>query len=180
MATAQELLKGDGLASIRVGDVCVTLWRDPATAERVTWLCDHLLEFAHRQPGDILHFMLILSSSSPPGSEARAVFQKSVIALDEGKKLRKFIVVAVGNMFWSNIVRTVGRTILFLAGKGHLLALFANLNDGLVAVQGHASERTPKRAEIVNVVAALAAALNVNPPEIAEFTKPDSASRASA
>src|SRR5437762_3159292 len=105
MTGANTVSTGDGIAVIELGDTLVTLWREPAKALRVRWLSDRLNAFAAREPGDILHLMLVLSTSSPPDADGRAAFQKQVVDLDRNKKLRKLVVVALGDGFWINIVR---------------------------------------------------------------------------
>src|SRR4051794_21761255 len=97
---ALDIKLGDGIATVALGDTLVTLWRLPATPDRVQWLTNRLTEHARALPGDMLHLMLILSSSSPPGAQGRALFQKQVSDLDKSKKLRRFIVVALGDSFW--------------------------------------------------------------------------------
>jgi hypothetical protein len=157
---------GDGLACVMVGDTVVTLWRDPAAGERVKWLNDRLNEHAATAPGDILHLMLILSSSTPPGAEGRKLFQQQVTDLDNAKKLRHLIAAALGDQFWINIVRTVGRMILFMAGKSHLLTLVSSVDEALAVMDKHRKPTTPEKAAITEAILALAQTLGVHPSQV--------------
>ena len=160
---------GDGIAVAAVGDTLVTLWRDPATPERVRWLTERLSELASATPGDMIHFMLILASSSPPGAEARALFQKQITELDKRQKLRKFIAIALGDSVWINIVRAMGRTMLFVIGKSHLLKLLANVDEGLAVFRVEAKATSPSAQEVARLTVQLADALGVKPAEVPGF-----------
>jgi hypothetical protein len=169
MGLASSISVGDGIATAALGDTLVTLWRDPAEAQRVRWLTDRLNEHAAALPGSMLHLMLVLATSSPPGADGRAAFQKQVKDLDHAKKLRKFVTVALGDSFWINIVRTMGRTILFLAGKSHLLVILSNIDEGLSAIRAHASSTTPENAELLRATRQLADALGIEPAVVPGF-----------
>jgi hypothetical protein len=172
---ALDIKVGDGIATVAVGDALITLWRLPAAPQRVKWLSDRLTELSRALPGDMIHLMLVLSTSSPPGAEGRALFQKQLAELDRNKKLRKFVVVALGDSFWINIVRAMGRTIVFLAGRSHLLTLVDSLDKGLACVREHHGPGTAPSADLAKAAYQLAHALGVDVTVVPGFTSTSAA-----
>ena len=153
------VLAGDGIACIEVGDVLVTMWKLPARVDRVRWLVARLDALMARHPGDVLHLMLILPTSDPPDGPAREFWQEHLRARSD--KLRKFVVVALGDSLRMNIVRAMGRSILFLSGQGQRLVLVSTAPDGMKTVRSLASAVTPAQPELEAAIAQLTDALGV-------------------
>ena len=109
--------------------------------------------------------MSFLNKRSPSYKErdlgSKKLTKKQVIDLDKAKKLRHLVVVALGDGFWVNIVRAVGRPILYLIGKAHLLTLVGKMKDGLDGVHAHAGKDTPSAPELSDAAQALARSLGV-------------------
>ncbi len=143
-----------------LGDTLVAMWQAPAIPSRQRWLNARIDALAATSP-DLVLMLVILPSSDPPGSESRALLQEELVKLD--KKLRKLIAVAIGDSLRMSIVRTIGRSMLFLIGKSHQLVLVGNMSEATDALRQIASERTPPGPALLDAVSSLAVALGEDP-----------------
>jgi hypothetical protein len=157
----------DGLALTTRGDVVVALWKEPARVHRVRWLFDQVDAFAKDNPEGILAAYFILSSSSPPDGPARAENQRRLQPLTP--RIRRFVLVPLGDAMWTAIVRTVLRGVAIVVGmKNHAVA--RDEADAFDQLRAHASPRTPSRAELEAASAALFEALGVPHPRAVAAT----------
>jgi hypothetical protein len=149
----------NGVAMVVSGDALVALWQAPATAERWQWNFADLEQLARRSAAGTVVLDLILPSSSPPNAALRARMRQDFASL--GPKLRKLVVVPLGDGLWLSIVRTIVRGTLLVAGQSRQQAVVATIDEGLDRIQQAASPDTPSRAELNAAVDALYGALGL-------------------
>lgn len=149
----------DGVAAVTQGDTVFSMWKAPARAERQQWLIDCVEAHSATLPEPIFHFMLVLPSSDPPDAESRKLFQAHLKKMD--KKLTRLVCVAIGDSIRISLVRTIGRTILMLAGKSDVLSLVATVNQGIDELNKAKGPKTPSAQDVHAAVKAMAAALDV-------------------
>ena len=147
-----------GVACIVFGDTLVTLWREPPSVARWVWHVAQLerVAIAHGQAVVSLHLIL---PSSTPDSGTRARMQADLKRM--GHKLRRLVVVPLGNSLWMNLVRPLVRTVLLLSGQSNRLAVVDSVSLALEQVRAAASATTPTASELRAGIAALCSALNV-------------------
>jgi hypothetical protein len=153
---------GDGVACVAVGDTMVELWKAPASLPRWRWFeaqRDGLLA-RHEQ---LIVFTLILASSSPPDGTVRAAMQDSFRKL--GPKMRRMVVVPLGNSVWQSVVRTIVRGVLIVSGAAKQQVVANNVTDGIARVLEVAGPSTPDRRQLRAAADALASALGHGPLE---------------
>ena len=157
----------DGLAVTTRGDVVLALWKEPARLHRAKWLFDQVDAFAKDHPQGILAAYFILPSSSPPDGPARAENQRRLQSLTP--RIRRFLLVPLGDAMWTAIVRTVLRGVAIVVGmKNHAIA--RDERDAFDQLLAYSSPRTPSRAELESASADLFEALGVAHPRAAATT----------
>jgi hypothetical protein len=137
---------GDGLATAVVGDVIIVVWKSPATLERWQWLNAQGEALHARSPGGLIYFYLILSSSTPPNAATRTKMQAEFRRL--GPKLRRLVVVPLGDSLWKSLVRTIVRTVMLLSGLSKQQIVAASIDEGIDRIMDAAGPNTPTRAEL--------------------------------
>src|SRR3954454_9970604 len=100
----------DGVGLAQLGDTVVALWKAPASLDRWRYQLSRMETMAASRPAGITCLDLILEGSSPPDAALRRQMQVDFRRL--GSKLRKFVVVPIGNSIWLSIVRTIVRGVL--------------------------------------------------------------------
>ncbi len=150
----------DGTASVASGDVLIVLNRDPADRERWKWQVAELQQLADRTPQSVLYFLLVLPTSSPPDAALRATIQEDLRRL--GPKLRKLIVVPLGDGLWVAVVRTMVRATLLLGGRAKQQIVEASIEQGLERVFEFSSPETPLRATLESSIDDLFRVLGVS------------------
>jgi hypothetical protein len=152
----------DGIAMTHAGDVVLTLWSRPVTAENWAWHFAMLDQVgrAHRQGA--LAINVILTVTSMPDAQMRGLMQKDYTLL--GARLRHMVAIAVGSSIWVSVLRAMLRSMAQLAGVSSRLSIVATLDDAMIAVTPVASGKTPSETELRRMIATLYLALDLVPP----------------
>ena len=150
---------GDGLASVALGDTLVFLWKEPVTLPRFMWFIQGCATLARGRPHGMICLDLILPDSQPPTAEVRARMQTEFRSL--GPKLRRLVVVPLGDSIWLSVVRTIVRAVLLLSGQSKQHVVAATLEAGIEQVKGVAGPETPSPADLRDAVMNLYLALGV-------------------
>jgi hypothetical protein len=154
-----EVKVRDGLATVVVGDALLALWKAPATPERWGWLIGQYEALASKQADGIVGLTLILPESKPPDGQLRSRMQADFRRL--GEKLRKLVIVPLGDSLWLSVVRAIMRSILLLSGQSKQHVITATVQEGMLRVREAAGKATPTPAELRAAVEALFKALDV-------------------
>ena len=149
----------DGVAAVTIGDTIVILWEAAVTIERAERLFDWIDQSVRGAPEGLIMCQLILASSTPPDARARAMLNVRLARL--GTKLRRAVVVPLGNAIWQSVVRAIVRTLVMLTRQSAILKIAANESEAFELVAQAAGIRTPKGPEFAASVAALHRALDV-------------------
>jgi hypothetical protein len=153
------------VASLEVGDTLLFLWRAPASRDGWLHHLNRIERTAASRPDGILLLSLILPESTPPNAELRQQMQADFRRL--GAKLRRFVVVPLGDSIWLSIVRTIVRGTLLLGGQSARQRVSATLSQGLKEVRAAAGPETPSLPELEKAAVALFSALGVTLPLVA-------------
>ncbi|HEU4410061.1 MAG TPA: hypothetical protein VFS43_32705 [Polyangiaceae bacterium] len=137
---------GDGLATAVVGDVLITVWKSPASVARWQWLHAQADALLARSPGGFVYLSIILSSSTPPNAALRTKMQADFRRL--GSKLRRLVVVPLGDSLWKSVVRAIVRALMLVSGLPKQQAVAASIDEGIDRVLDVAGPNTPTRAEL--------------------------------
>lgn len=120
---------------------------------------------AASRPAGIACLDLILEGSSPPDAALRRQMQVDFRRL--GSKLRRFVVVPIGNSIWLSIVRTIVRGVLLVSGQSQRQRVANSVRQGVDEIRAAATPETPSAEEVLEAIANLSAALGVQLPEAA-------------
>lgn len=137
---------GDGLAIDLVGDVLIIVWKSPATMARWHWLHVQAEALLPRSPEGFVFFDIILSSSTPPDAALRAKMQADLRRLRS--RLRRLVVVPVGDSLWRTIARAIVRATILVSGLSKQRAIAASIDEGIDCVLDVTGPNTPTRAEL--------------------------------
>jgi hypothetical protein len=152
---------GDGVALLRLGDTCLVLWKAPAITERWEWQFREIKRASDDQPDGVLFLSIITSSSSPPNSELRKRMQEDFRGM--GDKLRRAVVLPVGNSIWSSVVRTIVKGSFLISGQSKRQVVAANLHEAIDRLREAAGLHTPSRRELEDAATALCESLGLQP-----------------
>lgn len=156
-----EIEVGDGVAVCEAGDTLVCMWRRPASVKRWSWFTHHLTFLARKNPDGVLCLGLVLPSSTPPDAKTRSILQQDIKGF--GSRLRKMVVVPLGDSTWLRVVRTVGRGIFLLSGQGAKHEIARGLDDGIRRIRALASRDTPSEQRLYAAAHALQKRLEAEP-----------------
>jgi hypothetical protein len=156
---------GDGLAACDVGDVLVLLWKSPPNLQRWAWNFAEIERLAFRHREGVIVLDLLLESSTAPDAVTRGRMQRDLRKL--GLKLRRLVVVPLGNSLWTSLVRTMVRALLLLSGQASRQVVVGTVAEGLAAVAKAGSAHTPSERVIEGAIGDLYRALGVEPKIIA-------------
>jgi DNA-binding CsgD family transcriptional regulator len=148
-----------GVACAALGDTLVVLWSTPATPQRWSWQWARVEELMQKHPAGVVCLSLVLSSSSPPDSALRTQMKADIAAT--GARLRRFVVVPLGDSVWSAIVRTIGGAVLLLSGQSEQQKVAASVDQGLSLVLQAAGPYTPPRCDLERTLGELSSLLGV-------------------
>lgn len=148
-----------GVAAAALGDTLVVLWSMPASQERWSWKWSFVEELMRSHEPGVLLFSLVLDTSSPPDSALRARMKADLQR--SGAKLRRFVVVPLGDSIWMAIVRMIGRAVLLLGGQSDRQIVAASVEQGFVRLLQAAGPATPSRSELERAIAELSRLLGV-------------------
>ena len=140
----------DGVASLVVGDTQIGLWKAPASLDRWQWLMDDTRALSSRFPEGVLRLDFILATSSPPDARMLSKFQADL--RDLGPRLRRYVVVPIGDTVWLSIVRSIVRTALIITGLSKQHSVAATIAEGVSRVHEAAKANTPSRKQLVDAV----------------------------
>ena len=150
----------DGVATQVAGDTVVVLWSAPASPERWRRLQRHCEQVAHESPFGMVCLDLILSTSAPPDSALRAEIQECIRGL--GPKMRRLVVVPLGDSTWLSLVRTLVRAVLLVSGRSKQHTVVSTVAEGIEAVLEVKSPDTPSREQLTQISRGLFRALEVS------------------
>ncbi len=153
----------DGVAVASFEDTLLAIWQAPAEAARCRWLSAELERLANGADEGILVLYVILPSSSPPDAAVRTQIQADLAKL--GTRLRRLVVVPLGNTVWFNLTRAIMRGLLLLSGQSKKFAVVSGLNEGIEELQRLRGARTPSRQELRAALSELSATLGVERPD---------------
>jgi hypothetical protein len=133
-----------------MGDTQLGLWKAPASLERWQWLMEQTRALSMKLPEGMLRLDFILATSTPPDARMLLKFQADLRHL--GPRLRRYVVVPVGDTVWLSVVRSIVRTALIITGlsKQHVVA--ATAAEGVTRLHEAAKVNTPSRKELVDAV----------------------------
>lgn len=149
----------DGIALSECGDTLLVLWKAPASLERWRYHVSRIEAMAASRVEGILCIDLILSESTPPDATVRKQMQADFRRM--GAKLRRFVVVPLGDSIWLNVVRTIVRGVLLLSGQSERQRVAATVRQGIEQVLAAAGPETPTLAALEAEAALLFAELGV-------------------
>jgi hypothetical protein len=145
-----KLNSGDGVTSLVLGDTHIVLWKAPASLERWKWLMAQTQALSIKFPEGMLRLDFILGTSSPPDARTVSKFQADL--RDMGPRLRRYVVVPVGDTVWLSIVRSIVRTALIITGLSKQHSVAATTAEGVTRLLEAARANTPSRKQLVDAV----------------------------
>jgi hypothetical protein len=151
---------GDGVASVVIGDAMIELWQRPASLPRWKFMMDQRRVLLAKYEEGFIGVSLILASSSPPDGPLRAIMQEDFRTM--GTKLRRMVVVPLGNSIWQSLVRTIVRGILLVSGRSKQQVVASSIAEGITRAMEVAGPATPSRTALREATNALAKALRVD------------------
>jgi hypothetical protein len=151
----------DGVSCVTVGNTMLTLWQAPSRQHRVQWLARKTDELAAQHPDGIYVVQLILPSSSPPDSAARA---EAVALMKRLQATLKFLVsVPLGDAIWMTLVRSIMRAALMVTGMASRHAVVATVAEGIALVVKQSAAPPSRARALDDAVGALFASLGIAP-----------------
>lgn len=149
----------DGVATRVVGDIVIVLWRSPASRERWKRLARACEAVAEESPHGLVCLDLILPSSTAPDATLRAEMQEDFRKIRP--KMRRLVVVPLGDSTWLALVRTLVRAVLLVSGLSKQHSVVGTVTQGIDAVLEVKSARTPSHDQLHKIVRELFRALDV-------------------
>jgi DNA-binding CsgD family transcriptional regulator len=150
-----------GVAAAALGDTLVVLWSTSANQPRWSWKCAFAEELMRSHEDGVLLLSLVLDTSMPPDSALRALMRADLQRF--GARLRRFVVVPLGDSIWMAIVRMIGRAVLLLGGQSDRQIVAASVEQGFTQLLQAAGPATPSRNELEQAIAELSRLLGVVP-----------------
>jgi hypothetical protein len=150
----------DGVGIAVVGDTLISLWKEPATVGRCRAVRAEMARMSAQSAEGFLWFNVILSTSSPPDRAARAEIAAS---LDEVRaRLRKLVVVPLGDSLWHSVVRAIVRGMAVVTGMSKQQIVAATVAEGLLQMAKLATPRTPPTKDLEAALYTLCDGLGVD------------------
>ena len=154
----------DGVASLPCGDVLLLLWQKPARRERIRRTAEWIDGVVAANPGTIVICQFLLASASPPDREGRAIAKREALRL--APKIRRAVVVPLGDSVWRNVVRTILRAAVLIAGHADRLKVPSSESEALDSLMQVASDRSPDRRRLEAGIEGLYEALGIARPRV--------------
>lgn len=154
----------DGVASIACGDILLLLWRTPARRERIGRVAGWIDAVIADNPDTIAVCQFLLSSASPPDRDGRAVARREALRLEA--KIRRAVMVPLGDSLWQSVVRGILRVAVLIAGHADQLKVVSSEREALDSLTEIASARSGTRQELETAVEALYGALDIARPGV--------------
>jgi hypothetical protein len=137
----------DDIATAAVGDTLVLLNRRTGTAEGWrSWMFPQIEALLAAHPGGIILFSVILPNAGTPDRETTAVIQTDLRRI--GGKIRRNVVVVLGDAIWISVVRTFIRAIALISGRSREQVFATTIREGLEKVREAAGPSTASRADL--------------------------------
>ena len=147
----------DGVSLIALGDTLLVLWKSPASLDRWAFQVNRMETMCVSRAQGIVCLGLIMEDSDPPNAALRQQMQADLTRM--GVRVRRLIVVPLGNSLWLSLVRTIARGVLLLSGHSQQQRVCADVRQGLDQVRAAAGPETPSIAELLRGVEAISLAL---------------------
>ncbi len=155
----------DGVGLAQLGDTLIFLWKAPASLDRWRHQVSKIETMAVSRPRGVICLDLILEASSPPDAALRKQIQTDFRRM--GTKMRRFVVVPLGDSIWLAVVRTIVRGVLLVSGHSGRLTIASTIRKGLDEIRAIATPETPSAEELQEAVAKLFSGLDVQLPKSA-------------
>lgn len=149
----------DGVAAVTLGDVLLLLWQSPARRERIVRATAWIDAVMAANPDSIVICQLLLSSASPPDREGRTVAKRA--ALRFAPRIRRAVMVPLGDSIWQGVVRAILRAAVLIAGHASQLKVVPSERAAIDSLMQVASTRSGSRQQLEAAVEALHAALEI-------------------
>jgi hypothetical protein len=105
---------------------------------------------------------MILTSSRPPDSGARAEMYAGLQR--QGPALRRLVTVPLGDGLWASLVRTIMRGFVIVAKQNFEHVIASSERHGIDLILAAASQHSPDRAQLTEVVGSVFSALEMPRP----------------
>lgn len=158
-STPERVEVFDGVAAVACGDILLLLWRTPARVERIRRAVAWTDALIAATPGTISICQFLLSSASPPDREARVLAKPEALRL--APRIRRAVMVPLGDSIWQNVVRAILRLAVLVAGHASKLKVVSSEREALDALLQVSSPHSADRRQLEAAVAALYAALEL-------------------
>jgi hypothetical protein len=149
----------DGVGLVPVGDTLIAFWKAPPTLDRWRFQLNRMEMLAASRPDGIVCVALITEWATPPDAKVRQAMQADYRRM--GTKVRRLVVIPLGDSIWLSIVRPIVRGVLLLSGHAQRHRVVATVQEGLDAVQAVAGPTTPSSQQLREAMSALSAVLGV-------------------
>ena len=149
----------DGVGVVPLGDTLIAFWKAPPTLDRWQFQLNRMETLAASRPDGIVCVALITEWATPPDAKVRQAMQADYRRM--GTKVRRLVVIPLGDSIWLSIVRPIVRGVLLLSGHSQRHRVVATVQEGLDAVLAAAGPTTPSSDELRRGLTAVSAALGV-------------------
>ncbi|HSY20906.1 MAG TPA: hypothetical protein VK841_02270 [Polyangiaceae bacterium] len=149
----------DGVGLVPVGDTLIAFWKAPPTLDRWRFQLNRMEMLAASRPDGIVCVALITEWATPPDAKVRQAMQADYRRM--GTKVRRLVVIPLGDSIWLSIVRPIVRGVLMLGGHAQRHRVVATIQEGLEAVRAVAGPTTPSSHELREALSGLSAVLGV-------------------
>lgn len=153
--------EGDGLVCVEAGDTLITLWLLPPTMARWVWHSERIQALHDKQRDGFLYMSIIASTSTPPDQAVRGRIQEDLRRWS--KRVRKVVIVPVGDSVWLSLVRALIRTMLIVTGQSKQQSVVATTNGGIAEIVRNAGANTPPQKDLEVIVDMLMPRLSNQP-----------------
>ncbi|HEV8248201.1 MAG TPA: hypothetical protein VGP93_20640, partial [Polyangiaceae bacterium] len=159
----------DGVGMLRRGDTVLMVYQKPARLHRTRWLFDFIDAALTRIDGDILGFLIVLSTADPPDGPTR---QENTVRLRKiGSRVRRLVTTPIGDAFWMSVVRAVMRGLNIALGYSSTRFVTDSVEKGLAQLLEVKSSKTPSAQQILADLDAIYLALGEPDPKFSK-TRP--------
>lgn len=159
---AVQLSRGDGVATVSVGDALLILWKSGANAARIRWVNDRAVELIERSPDGIVAAQFLLPSATPPGLREVTPVRESLRRVQPRSRL--LVVVPLGDSGWQSIVRSVMKAGLAILGQSDRIKVARDGAEAFALLSAAATARTPTAPAMALQFEALSLALDAGAP----------------
>lgn len=152
-----RVLVHDGVASVTLGDVLLTLWSEPARDARIRHVTRVASELIARTEGSIMAAQFLLARAGPPRLGERAAIQEGIdVVLPRARRL---VTTPLGDAAWHAVVRGVMRAGVALLGQAKVVKVASSPAETFALLAASSSALTPPVEALTSGFEALRASL---------------------